>query len=249
MGGKLDGKVAVVTGAGSGIGTGIATELHAAGAKVVVADISGNQEQVAKKLGDGCVAVHADVTKSADVQEMLQAAVSTFGRLDILCNNAGIEGEALPIGESTEENFDTVMAVNAKGTWLGIHHAVPLMAANGGGSIINTASISGMVAFPMLSQYCASKGAVLMLTKTVAVEYAQAGIRVNAICPGITESPRLAVVAAERPEFVEGVKAMTPLARIATAAEIGKIAVFLGSDDSSFITGTAITADGGYTLI
>ena len=249
MTGKLDGKVAVVTGAGSGIGTGIAAELYAAGAKVVVADISGNQEQVAKKLGDGCIAIHADVTKSADVQAMLQAAVSTFGRLDILCNNAGIEGKSMPIGESTEENFDSVMAVNAKGTWLGMHHAIPIMAAAGGGSIINTASAAGIVVFPMLSQYCASKGAVLMMSKVAAVEYAQAGIRVNCITPGIVNTPRLAEVAITTPQLVDGVKAITPMARVAEPSEMGKIAVFLASDDSSFITGASIVADGGYTLI
>jgi NAD(P)-dependent dehydrogenase (short-subunit alcohol dehydrogenase family) len=250
MAGRLEGKVAVVTGAGSGIGTGIATALHAEGAKVVAADISGNQEQVAKTLGDGCIAIHADVSKSTDVQAMLQAAVTAFGRLDILCNNAGIEGEAtVPIGEDTEENYDRIMDVNAKGTWLGMRHAVPIMAASGGGSIINTGSISGLVAFPMLSPYCASKGAILAMTRTVAVEYAQAGIRVNTICPGITDSPRLAAVAEAKPEFVEGVKAMTPMARVASAAEIGRVAVFLASDDSSFITGASITADGGYTLI
>lgn len=249
MAGKLEGKVAVVTGAGSGIGIGITEELHAEGAKIVAADISGNQEQTAKKLGDGCIAVHADVTKSADVQAMLQAALSTFGRLDVLCNNAGIEGPAMPTGEGTEENFDAVMAVNVKGAWLGMRYAIPMMTAGGGGSIINTGSMAGLVAFPRLAPYCASKGAVLMMTKTVAVEYAGAGIRVNCVCPGITDTPRLADVARTTPEIVEGVKAMTPMARVADPREIGKTVVFLASEDSSFITGTSITIDGGYTLL
>lgn len=246
MAAKLAGKVAVVTGAASGIGTGIARALHGEGARIVAVDISGQQEEIAKQLGEGCIAVHADVTKSADVQAMLQAATSTFGRLDILCNNAGIDGEALPIGENTEENYDKVMAVNAKGVWLGMRYAVPIMAAAGGGSIINTASIAAMVAFPLLTPYCESKGAVLMMTKTVAAEYAKAGIRVNCICPGVTNTP---LVAQMTDEIIDGVKAMTPMGRVAEPIEMGNAAVFLASDDSAFITGTALTVDGGYTTL
>lgn len=249
MAGKLQGKVAVVTGAGSGIGTGIAQALHAEGASIVAADISGQQEAIAKQLGDRCIAVHADVTRSADIKAMLEAATSNFGRLDILCNNAGIDGEAAAIGDNSEENYDRVMAVNAKGVWLGMHHAVPIMAAAGGGSIINTASVAALVAFPTLTPYCAAKGAVLMMTKTVAAEYAKAGIRVNCICPGVTNTPLVAQMAKTSPEIIDGIKTLTPMGRIAEPIEMGKAAVFLAGDDSAFITGTAIVVDGGYITL
>lgn len=246
MAGRLEGKVAVVTGAGSGIGEAIAEALCAEGAKVVAADRSGRQEDVAKRLGDRCLAVHADVSIAADVKAMVEAATTTFGRLDVLCNNAGIDSEPSPIGDSTEENYDRVMAVNAKSVWLGMHYAVPVMAAGGGGSIINTASIAGLVAFPNCAPYCASKGAVVMLTKAVAAECGPAGIRVNCICPGVTNTPLLR----EQPEeAVAGAKAMIPLGRIAEPTEMATAVVFLASDDSAFITGTVIPVDGGYTSL
>jgi NAD(P)-dependent dehydrogenase (short-subunit alcohol dehydrogenase family) len=249
MPGMLEGKVAVVTGAAMGIGEGIAQVLHEQGASVVAVDISGKQEDLAKRLGDRCVAVHADVTKAADVRAMLEAATSTFGRLDILCNNAGIDGEAAPIGENTEENYDKVMAVNAKGVWLGMRYAVPIMVAGGGGSIINTASVAAEVAFPTLTPYCASKGAVVMMTRTVAAEYARAGIRVNCICPGVTNTPLVAEMATTSPEIIDGIKTLTPMGRVAEPTEMGNVVLFLASDLSSFVTGQAINVDGGYTAL
>jgi len=246
MAGRLESKVAVVTGAGSGIGTGMVEALHREGARVVAADISGQQEDVAKRLGDRCLAVHADVTKADDVQAMLEAATSTFGRLDVLCNNAGIDGDLAPTGDCSEENYDRVMAVNAKGVFLGMRYAIPILLAAGGGSIINTASIASLVAFPQMMAYCASKGAVLMMTKTAAAEYAAAGLRINCICPGLVDT---AIVRNLSPEIIAGVKAMTPMGRIAQPIELGNVAVFLASDDASFITGTALTADGGFTTL
>jgi NAD(P)-dependent dehydrogenase (short-subunit alcohol dehydrogenase family) len=249
VGNKLDGKVAVVTGAGSGIGLGIASALHHEGATVVAVDISGEQEQAAKQFGKRCLAVHADVTKASDVQAMLDEAISNFGRLDILCNNAGIDGDVAPIGKGTEENYDRVKAVNAKSVWLGMHYAVPIMVRSGGGSIINTASLAAMIAVPSLSPYCASKGAVLAMSKAVAVEYAKAGIRVNCICPGTTNTALMARFGETNPDIVAGVTAMTPMGRMAEPIEMGRAAVFLASDDSAFITGTSIVIDGGYSAI
>jgi NAD(P)-dependent dehydrogenase (short-subunit alcohol dehydrogenase family) len=246
MAGKLDGKVAVVTGAGSGIGAAITDALHREGAKVVAADISGQQETVAKRLGDGCLAVHADVSKGADVQAMLAAATSTFGRLDILCNNAGIDGELSPLGECTEENYDRIMGINARGVFLGMRYAIPILVAGGGGAIVNTASIASQVAFPMMSPYCASKGAIVMMTKTAAVEYAPAGIRINCICPGVIET---ALVQRLPEKLIEGAKALTPLGRVGQPEEMAKAVVFLASDDASFITGATLNADGGYTAL
>jgi NAD(P)-dependent dehydrogenase (short-subunit alcohol dehydrogenase family) len=249
MTGKLEGRVAVVTGAGSGIGLGIAQALYEEGATVVAVDISGQQEQTAKQLGGRGLAVHADVTKAVDVQAMLGAATSTFGRLDILCNNAGIDGDMAPIGQATEEDYDGVMAVNAKAVWLGMHYAVPIMAGAGGGSIVNTASLAAMIAVPSLSPYCASKGAVVAMSKAVAVEYAKAGIRVNCICPGTTNTPLMAQFGEIHPDMVAGVKMMTPMGRMAEPIEMGRAAVFLASDDSAFITGTSIIVDGGYSAL
>ena len=246
MTGKLSDKVAVVTGAGSGIGAAMAAALHGAGAKVVAADISGQQEDTAKQLGDGCMAVHVDVTKGPDVQAVLHAATTQFGRLDILCNNAGIDGDLAPTGECSEENYDRVMAVNARGVFLGMRYAIPIMVAGGGGSIINTASIASTVAFPSMAPYCASKGAILMMTKTAAVEYAAAGLRINCICPGVTDT---ALVKRLPARLIEGATALTPMGRVGQPAEMAGAAVFLASDDASFITGSVITLDGGYTAL
>lgn len=243
---QLEYKVAVVTGAGSGIGAAIAADLHAAGAKMVVADISGRQKETAERLGDGAVAVQADVSQGADVQRMLEAAGAQFGRLDILCNNAGIEGDLAPLGDCTEENFDRVMAVNARGVFLGMRYAIPLMVAGGGGSIINTASIAGSVAFPTMSPYCASKGAIIAMSRTAAAEYAAAGVRVNCICPGVVST---ALVERLPARLLSGVSAQTPVGRIARPEEMAGAVVYLASDAASFVTGSLITLDGGYTTL
>jgi NAD(P)-dependent dehydrogenase (short-subunit alcohol dehydrogenase family) len=243
---RLDGKVAVVTGAGSGIGRSIATVFHREGAKVVLADISGREKELAEELGSGAIAVRADVTHSGDVQAMTQAAVAGFGRLDVLCNNAGIDGVAAPLSEYPEDQFDQVMAVNVRGTFLGMRYAIPEMLKNGGGSIINMASIGGLVALPTLVAYSASKGAVLQMTRVSAVEYGAAGIRVNTICPGAIDTP---LVREFDPAFIEQITAMTPQHRIADVEEVAAVALFLASDESSFVTGSHITVDGGYTAL
>ena len=147
MSDRLAGKVAVITGAGSGIGAAMAKMFCAEGAKVVAADISGQQEVVAKELGSACLPVHADVSQSRDVQAMLQSAVAEFGRLDVLCNNAAIDGPMAPTGEYREEDFDRVWAINGRSVFLGMRYAIPIMLSNGGGSIVNTASMASVVAF------------------------------------------------------------------------------------------------------
>jgi NAD(P)-dependent dehydrogenase (short-subunit alcohol dehydrogenase family) len=192
------------------------------------------------------VAVHVDVTKGPDVQAMLDAATTQFGRLDILCNNAGIDGELAPTGECSEENYDRVMAVNARGVFLGMRYAIPILVAGGGGSIINTASIAAAVAFPTMGPYCASKGAILMMTKTAAVEYAAAGVRINCICPGVTDT---ALVKRLPARLIEGATALTPMGRVGQPGEMVGAVVFLASDEASFITGSVITLDGGYTAL
>ncbi|HEX4108866.1 MAG TPA: glucose 1-dehydrogenase [Solirubrobacteraceae bacterium] len=246
MAGRLEGKVAVVTGGGSGIGAATVEAFHAEGAKVLVADISGLQDQVAEKCGDGVVATRADVSESADVQAMLKAAVDEFGKLDIIHNNAGIDGEVAPTGEMTEEQFDQVWAINGRGVWLGMRYGIPILLAGGGGSIINTASMASMVAFPGMNGYCAAKGAVLMMTRTAAAEYAGQGIRVNAICPGAI---RTAITDSLPPELIKGVVDATPVGRFADPSEVASLAVYLASDESRFVTGAGMLIDGGYTLV
>lgn len=244
--GRLQGKIAVVTGAGSGIGAAIARMFVAEGASVVAADISGRQDALAEALGANCVPVRADVTSSADIQNMLAVAVEKFGRIDILVNNAGIDGVTAPTADYPEESFDQVISVNLKSVFLGMKHAIPIMLKTGGGSIVNTASMASLVAFPNMPAYCASKGGVLMLTKTTAMEYVKQGIRINAICPGAI---RTEISDSLPPELIKGVVDATPMARFADAAEVARLAVFLGSEDSSFITGTHMLIDGGYTAL
>jgi NAD(P)-dependent dehydrogenase (short-subunit alcohol dehydrogenase family) len=246
MAGRLAGKVAVVSGAGSGIGAAIVERFVEEGAQVVAADISGLQDKVAANLGDSCLPVHADVAVSTDVQAMLNHAITTFGKLDILCNNAGIDGHVAPTGEYPEEEFDRVWSVNGRGVFLGMRYAIPLFLDAGGGVIVNTASMASSVAFPGMPAYGATKGAVRMLTKTAAAEYADKGIRVNAICPGPI---RTGITDSLPPELIANVVSATPIGRYGTPAEVANLALFLASDESSFITGEEILIDGGYTTL
>ena len=246
MSGRLEGKVAVVTGAGTGLGKAIVERFVREGAKVVAADISGLQDEVAAVAGANCVPFQVDVSKSAEVKAMLEVAVSRFGGLHVLCNNAGIQGGMMSTGEYDEDTFDRVMAVNAKGVYLGMRHAIPIMLDGGGGSIVNTASMAAVVAFPQMVAYCGSKGAVRMMTKTTAVEYADKGIRVNCFCPGSIDTN---MVATMPKEYIDAVIAANPVKRIGHPREIADLALFLASDESSFITGTEILIDGGYTAL
>lgn len=246
MAGRLDGKVAIITGAGSGIGAATARRFHAEGAKVVLADLSGQQEALAKELGDGALSVHADVSNSESVQAMIKAAVDTFGGLHILHNNAGIDGEIAPVADMSEAGWDKVQSINLRGVFLGIKYAIPAMLASGGGSIINTASMAATVAFPQMSSYCAAKGGVVMLTKTAAAENAAQGIRVNSISPGTIQT---AITDSLPQDMIKAIIAANPVGRIADAGEVASLAVFLASDESGFITGSDYLIDGGYTLL
>jgi NAD(P)-dependent dehydrogenase (short-subunit alcohol dehydrogenase family) len=215
------------------------------GAKVVIGDRSGQQDAVAQKLGANTEGFAVDVCDSAQVAALLAHAVSRFGRLDILCNNAGVDGVQAPLVDYDESEFDRVIAVNLRGPFLGMKHAIPLMRAKGG-AIINTASIAGSVVMPSMPAYCAAKAGVMQLTKAAAVENARAGIRVNAICPGVIRTPMVAELPGE---FIAGLENATPAGRIAEPREVANLAVFLASDESPFLTGVSINIDGGFTLI
>ncbi len=244
--GRLEGKVAIVTGGGSGIGRATALLFAREGAKVVVADITGKEKETADEIGPSAVASHVDVSVSAAIRAMIESARNTFGKLDVLFNNAGIDGLRAPTADCTEENFDHVIAVNLRGVFLGMKYAIPLMLAGGGGSIVNTASIAGLVGFMGIPAYSASKGAVIQLTKTAALEYATQGIRVNAICPGVIWTPMVERFTGGTEEGKAQMAALEPVGRMGTAEEVASLALYLASDESAFVTGTAIPIDGGF---
>lgn len=246
MAGRLEGKAAIVTGAGSGMGRAIVERFCREGARVLAVDISGKQDALASEIGEACVPFQADVSNSEQVQAMLQAAMSTFGALHILCNNAGIQGPIVAATDYPEDAYEQVMAVNARSVFLGMRYGIPLMLQSGGGSIVNTASMASVVAFPQLLAYCGSKGAVRMMTKAAAIEYASQGIRVNCFCPG---SIMTGMLSGMPDEYVDAVIEANPVKRVGEPREIADLALFLASDESSFITGTEIVIDGGYTAL
>ena len=249
MAGLTEGKVALVTGAGSGIGRATALVFAREGAKVVVSDIvvEGGEETVQqiKAAGGEAIFVKADVSKGADVEALITQTVETCGRLDCAFNNAGIEGGVKPTIDCTEEEFARTIAVNLTGVWLCMKHEIQQMLSQGGGTIVNTASVAGLVGFPGLPDYVASKHGVLGLTKTAALEYAKSGIRVNAVCPGVIQTPMVERGAQLSPGFDELAVSMEPVGRFGQPVEIGEAVVWLCSDAASFVTGHPMTVDGG----
>jgi NAD(P)-dependent dehydrogenase (short-subunit alcohol dehydrogenase family) len=244
--GRLTGKVAIVTGAGSGIGRATARLFAEEGARVVCADISGRQDAVAATIGDAALAVQADVTVGAEVARLTAAAAERFGRLDVLFNNVGAGGARMPLAEADEDAFDALVDLNLRSTFLGMKHAIPVMLRTGGGSIVNTASAAGLVGWKHLALYSAAKGGVVQLTKSAALDYATMGIRVNAICPGMTWTG-LAGAGDDEPPPAGGDQAPPqPMQRWGLPRELAAAALFLASDESSFVTGAAIPVDGGY---
>lgn len=248
---KLENKVALITGGGSGIGRATALLFGKEGAKVVVADYkedAGKETiELIRKNGGEATFVLADVSKSENVQDMIRHTVEKYGKLDIVFNNAGIEGQLAPTADCSEENFDRVIAVNLRGVFLGMKHAIQQMLKQGSGVIVNTASAAGIVGWETLPAYSASKGGVIQLTRTAALEYATRNIRINAICPGVIRTPMVERVTGGKEELTKQFTEIEPVKRMGRPEEVAALALFLASDDSSFITGAAIPVDGGYT--
>ncbi len=250
MAGRLEGKVALVTGGGSGIGRASALTFAREGAKVVVADVvvNGGEETVGmiKKAGGDAIFVKADVSKATEVEALINQAVETYGRLDCAYNNAGIEGVTASTTECSEENWERVISINLKGVWLCLKHEIPQMLKQGGGAIVNTSSVMGLVAGQGLPAYVASKHGVAGLTKTAALEYAKAGIRVNAVCPGAIRTPMVERFLNKDPQLEAQLTAQEPVGRMAAPEEVAEAVVWLCSDAASFVTGHTMSVDGGW---
>jgi NAD(P)-dependent dehydrogenase (short-subunit alcohol dehydrogenase family) len=250
--GRLDGKVAVITGAGSGMGRASAVLFAHEGACVVCADRSGAEHDVAREIGDAALPVHADVSVESDVERMIVTAEERFGQLDVLFNNAGFGGPINPLHEQSVETWDMVHDTNLKGVFFGIKHGVQAMFRNGGGSIVSTASAAGMVGWKGHGVYGAAKAGVIQLTKVAALDYADRNIRVNAICPGMVWTGLVAgavdtdTVGKEPPPGAYPPPGNVPLARWGLASEIAAAALFFASDESSYVTGVALPVDGGF---
>jgi len=244
---RLAGKTAIVTGAASGFGAGIARKFVAEGARVMLADINGDAAvALAAELGGGALAQAVDVADGASVQVMAAAAFEAFGTLDILVNNAGITHLPMAMEDVDEAEFDRVLAVNAKSVYLSARHIVPHMKDNGTGAILNVASTAGVSPRPRLSWYNASKGWMITATKAMAVELAPSGVRVNAINPVAGETPLLkSFMGEDTPEIRAKFLATIPLGRFSTPEDMGNAACFLCSDEASMITGVCLEVDGG----
>jgi NAD(P)-dependent dehydrogenase (short-subunit alcohol dehydrogenase family) len=250
---KLEQRVAVITGAGSGIGRAMALLFAREGARILAADLNGGaaEETAALVMGAGgtCHPFAVDASQPEQVRAMIEQALATYGRVDILCNNAGI-GSTTDVVDCEPDEWDRVMTVNVKSVYLGCKYAIPHMLEQGSGVIINTASVAGMVGIVKRASYCASKGAVIALTRQVAVEYVTRGIRVNCLCPGTVDSPwveRLLQQADDRVAARQALEARQPMGRLGTPEEVAAAALYLASDDAAFITGTGLVIDGGWT--
>ncbi len=256
MRGRLAGKVAVITGAASGQGHAAALLFAAEGARVVVADVN---EEGAEKTAEGirasngeAVAVGADVSREAEVEATIQRAVDEYGGLDILFNNAGVGHSAADrltmasVVETPEEDWDAILAINLKSVAMACKHAIPIMVENGGGAIVNNASINALVALSGADAYTAAKGGIVSLTRVLAVDWGPRNVRVNCICPGGVDTPMLAPALADE-QVSNFLRESTPLGRLAKPEETARVALFLASDEASYLNGAIIPVDGGWT--
>jgi NAD(P)-dependent dehydrogenase (short-subunit alcohol dehydrogenase family) len=250
---KLAQRAAVITGAGSGIGRAMALRFAAEGAVILAADVNADAAAATaaavREQGGRAEPFTVNVVEPEQVQAMVERARTSFGRVDILCNNAGI-GSTTSVVDQPIDEWDRVMAVNVKSVFLGCKFAIPVMLEQGGGCIINTASVAGMVGIVNRAAYSASKGAVIALTKQVAIDYVERNIRVNCLCPGTVDSPwvgRLLAQSDDAAEMRRALEARQPMGRLGTPEEVAGAALYLASDDAAFITGTGLVIDGGWT--
>lgn len=242
---RLQGKKAIVTGGASGFGAGIVRKFAAEGARVLIADL--NMDLAEKVAGEvGGIAVRVDVSENGSVRQLAETAAAEIGKVDILVNNAGITHLPKPMQDVTEDEFDRVMAVNCKSVYLTAKHFVPAMIDNGGGAVLNIASTAGLSPRPKLNWYNASKGWMVTATKTMAVELAPSGVRVNALCPVAGETPLLkSFLGEDTPEMRAKFLSTIPIGRFSTPEDMGNAACYLCSDEASMITGVAMEVDGG----
>jgi NAD(P)-dependent dehydrogenase (short-subunit alcohol dehydrogenase family) len=246
----LENKIALVTGGGSGIGRAASLALSREGAKIVISDvnIAGGEEtaHLIETAGGKAAFVKADVSSSVEVQSLIQETLAVFGRLDCAINNAGISGGMMGrIHEVGDDVFDQIISVNLKGVWLCMKHELPVMLRQGGGVIVNTASVAGLLGAPKGAAYAASKHGVVGLTKSAALEYAKFNIRVNAVCPAYTDTPMVTDVIEKNPAMAHLTVIGNPMKRLGKPEEIAEGIVWLCSDAASFITGHALPLDGG----
>ncbi len=246
---RLQGKVALVTGAASGIGRASARRLAEEGARVVVSDldVAGGEETVRLiREADGeAVFVRADVARADDVALLIRQTLAAFSRLDCAVNNAGVGGDLTPTHLRDEAMWDAIMDVNLKGVWLCMKYELPVMLDQGGGSIVNMASAAGLVGFRQASAYAASKHGVIGLTRSAALEYARLGIRVNAVCPGFTDTPMVEAMRRDSPKRADAIVSAIPMRRLGAPNEVAQAVLWLCSDESAFVTGHALAVDGG----
>ncbi|MDN4594976.1 glucose 1-dehydrogenase [Polycladomyces subterraneus] len=243
------GRVALVTGGGSGIGRATALAFARKGAKVVVVGRTHETIEETKEMiehgGGEAIAVQADVSVDGQVRSMVQTAVDRFGRLDFACNAAGIGGKLAPVAEITEDEFDSIVSINLKGVWLCMKHQIGQMQMQGGGVIVNIASVNGLRGTPQAAVYAASKSGVISLTRSAALEYAQSNIRINAVCPGAVLTPMLGQVFHTTGITKQQYRTRIPQGRIGKPIDIAHTVIWMCSDEASYITGHIMTVDGG----
>jgi len=249
---SFENKVALVTGAGSGMGLAAAQAFAAEGASVVLADVNEAAARAAAEQlvasGHKAIAIRCNVADEADVAAMVDRTVSVFGRLDAAFNNAGVQAPPSDMAEETAENFDRVNAINLRGVWACMKHELRIMRAQGSGAIVNNSSLGGLVGLPSRAAYHASKHGVIGLTRSAALEYAPRGIRINAVCPGIIDTPMLSGMLTTQAEAIKEMMRDVPIGRLGHAEEIAAAVLWLCSPGASFVIGQALAVDGGYTV-